>query len=48
MTKVRTYQFVFMTGAIFFYMFVYRRFFLGKSVMNSVVYHQSVNYVKNN
>eukprot|EP00347_Sterkiella_histriomuscorum_P020837 403336275 len=46
MNKIRTYQFVGMAGAGFIYVFVYRRFFSGKSVMNSVIYHQSMNYIK--
>lgn len=39
MTNIRTYQMGFMFFGIFFYMFVYRKFLAGKSVMNSVIYH---------
>jgi len=39
MTKIRTYQFFIMTIVLFGYLFVYRRFLAGKSVMNSVIYH---------
>ena len=47
MNKIRTYQFVIMMGALFGYLFVYRRFFSPKSVLNSTAYHQAVSYVKN-
>jgi len=46
LNQIRTYQFLGMAGIAFFYLFVYRRFFAAKSVMNSAIYHQTVNFVK--
>lgn len=37
-----------MAGAAFGYLFVYRRFFAAKSVMNSAIYHQTVNFIRQN
>lgn len=51
MTKlntIRTYQFLGMAGVAFGYLFIYRRFFAAKSVMNSAIYHQTVNFIKQN
>ena len=39
LNQIRTYQFLGMAGIAFFYLFVYRRFFSSKSVMNSAIYH---------
>ena len=47
MNQIRTYQLFGMVGAAFGYLFVYRRFFASKSVMNSAVYHQAVAFIKN-
>ena len=46
MTKIRYYQFGGIVGAAFFYLFVYRRFLHPKSITNSVVYNQVVNFAK--
>lgn len=46
MTNIRTYQLGFMFFGFFAYLFVYRRFIAGKSVMGSVVYHQTLTYLK--
>lgn len=46
MTKIRYYQFGGIVGAGFFYLFVYRRFLHPKSITNSVVYNQVVNFAK--
>lgn len=48
LNQIRTWQFVGMVGLAFFYLFVYRRFFSKKSVMNSAIYHQTVNFLKQN
>lgn len=48
MVKIRYYQFGFILFAGFFYLFVYRRFLQPKSIQNSVVYHQVVNFAKEN
>lgn len=48
LNKIRTYQFLFMAGALFGYLFIYRRFFAAKSVMNSAIYHQTLNFIKQN
>ena len=48
MNKIRYYQFFGMTAIGFIFLFVYRPYFTKKSVMNSVVYHQAVNFVKAN
>lgn len=37
-----------MAGLAFFYLFVYRRFFAKKSVMNSAIYHQTINFLRQN
>jgi hypothetical protein len=37
-----------MAGLAFFYLFVYRRFFSSKSVMNSAIYHYTINFNKQN
>ena len=46
MTKISYYQFGGIVGAAFFYLFVYRRFLHPKSITNSVVYNQVVNFAK--
>lgn len=48
LNSIRTYQFIVMAGAAFGYLFVYRRFFAAKSVMNSAIYHQTVNFIRQN
>ena len=48
LNQIRTYQFLGMAGIAFFYLFVYRRFFASKSVMNSAIYHQTLNFIKQN
>jgi hypothetical protein len=48
LNQIRTYQFLGMAGIAFFYLFVYRRFFASKSVMNSAIYHQTINFIKQN
>ncbi len=51
MTKlntIRTYQMIGMVGVAFAYLFVYRRFFAAKSVMNSAIYHQTLAFIKQN
>ena len=48
LNQIRTYQFLIMVGLAVFYLFVYRRFFAKKSVMNSVIYHQTLNFIKQN
>lgn len=46
--KIRTYQFTAIAGAMFFYLFVYRRFLHPTSITNSVVYNQAISFVKQN
>ena len=46
--QMRKYQLIGITFAAFFYFFIYRRFFHPKSIMNSVVYHNALKYVKIN
>lgn len=46
--KFRTYQMAGIAGALFFYLFVYRRFLHPKSITNSVVYNQAISFVKKN
>lgn len=48
MVKFRTYQLGSMTVIAFLYIFVYRKMFAPKSVMNSAIYHQTINYLKGN
>jgi hypothetical protein len=36
-----------MMGCLFAYLFVYRKFFAPKSVLNSLVYHQTIKYIEN-
>ena len=48
LNQIRTYQFLGMAGLAFGYLFVYRRFFAAKSVMNSAIYHQTLNFIKTN
>lgn len=37
-----------MVALVFAYMFVYRRFFHAKSVVNSAIYHQALTLIKQN
>lgn len=39
LNQIRTYQLFIMVGVAFGYLFVYRRFFATKSVMNSAIYN---------
>jgi len=48
MMKIRKYQFLGFTGIGFFYFFIYRKFLHPKSVMNSVLYHNALKYIKIN
>lgn len=48
LNQIRTWQFLSMAGLAFGYLFVYRRFFAKKSVMNSAIYHQTINFIKQN
>jgi hypothetical protein len=48
MLKIRKYQFICLTMAGVFYMMVYRKYLHPKSIMNSVLYHNSLKYVKGN
>ena len=48
LVKFRTYQFGAIAGLAFFYLFVYRRFLHPKSITNSVIYNQTIGFVKQN
>lgn len=48
LNQIRTWQFLGMGGLLFGYLFVYRRFFASKGVMNSAIYHQTLNFIKQN
>jgi len=48
LNKIRTFQFFGLAGLLFGYLFVYRRFFAKKAVMNSVIYHQTLGFLKQN
>jgi hypothetical protein len=48
MISTRKYQFLILMGFGFFYFFIYRKFLHPKSVMNSVLYHNALKYVKIN
>jgi len=48
MMRIRTYQFGGLGVVAFFYFFVYRKFLAPRPVMNSVVYHQAISFIKQN
>ena len=45
MISIRKYQFIGFIFAGFFYFYVYRKFLFPKTIMNSVVYHNSVKFI---
>lgn len=44
--KIRKMQFGGFLVAMFMYLFVYRRFFMPKSVYNGTVYNQAIRYIR--
>ena len=46
LNQIRTWQFLGLAGLLFGYLFVYRRFFAAKSVMNSAIYHQTLTFIR--
>ena len=45
---IRKWQCFFLAGVAFAYLVVYRNWIAGKSVMNSTVFHQTANFIKQN
>ena len=46
MVKFRSYQFMGIAFAMFFYLVIYRKFLHPKSVHNSLVYNQAITFIK--
>ena len=48
LVKFRYYQAGVMMGALFFYLFIYRKFLISSPVMHSITYNQALEFIKGN